>query len=317
MSESTANHPETPSLTAVPSRYCGRFAPSPTGALHIGSVIAALGSYLEAKTRHGLWRVRMEDIDPPREIPGAADDILRTLEACHLFWDGPVLYQSTRSEAYAAALEQLKRNGHTYECACSRKDIALATEQHAGLEVYPGTCRNGPSSARVPRALRIRVSNEPLRFTDALQGEYVQQLEQAVGDFVIRRTDGLFAYQLAVVVDDAWQGITDVVRGADLLDNTPRQIHLQRLLKLPTPHYLHLPVATNAQHEKLSKQTHAGAVTTDQAGSALCKALHFLGQTPPQALERESPAAIMAWALQNWSIEAIPRRFSLPLEASV
>jgi len=289
--------------------YTGRFAPSPTGPLHFGSLVAAAGSFLRARAAGGRWLVRMEDIDPPREVAGAADHILRTLEAFGLEWDGPVLYQSTRSEAYRAALDHLDRAGLLYACTCSRKEIA-----NSGSAIYSGTCR-GRRPTTAPHALRVRVEGAPIRFTDAVQGEQQQELEREVGDFVVRRADGFFAYQLAVVVDDAAQGITEVVRGSDLLDSTPRQIHLQRLLGLPTPDYLHLPVVVDAAGEKLSKQTYAAPIAPGNPLPAIHAALLALGQQPPRELLAGDVAAAWRWALAHWDPAAIPRTRTLPLAA--
>lgn len=289
-------------------RYRGRFAPSPTGPLHFGSLVAALGSYLDARARDGEWLVRMEDLDPPRAAPGAAADILRTLESLGLHWDGAVLRQSERGDAYQAALAELERMGATYPCACTRREIGDSTL--AGVDgslVYPGTCRNGLPSGRTARATRLRVDDAAIEFDDAVQGRMRQQLATAVGDFVLRRADGLFAYQLAVVVDDAAQGVTDVVRGADLLDSTPRQILLQRLLGAPTPRYLHLPVATNAAGEKLSKQTRAPPIDRARPGAALVAALEFLGQRPEPRLVDAPAAEILAVATARWDRALIPR----------
>jgi glutamyl-Q tRNA(Asp) synthetase len=260
-------------------------------------MVAAVASYLDAKAAGGEWLVRMEDLDPPREQPGAADLILRTLEAFGLEWDGPVLYQSQRGEAYAAALDRLVWDGLVFACACTRKDVAEGP--------YPGTCRNGVPSGRAARAWRVRVDGASIAFADRVQGRIHQDLPREVGDFVLRRADGLFAYQLAVVVDDAAQGITDVVRGADLLDSTPRQIYLQRLLGLPQPRYLHVPVATNAAGEKLSKQTGAPPVDPANAGPALCEVLRFLGFDPPEAVD---PREILAWAEAHWGISSIVKK---------
>ena len=287
--------------------YRGRFAPSPTGLLHFGSLVAAVGSYLEAKKHQGKWLLRMEDLDPPREMPGAADAILRTLAAFGLEWDGAVLYQSTRHAAYDAALESLKQHHWLYPCSCTRKEIADAGL--IGIEgvVYPGTCRNGLATGKTARAWRVRVEDKPITFDDAVQGHITQNLARDIGDFILKRADGLVAYQLAVVVDDAMQGITHVVRGADLLDSTPRQIHLQRLLGLPTPHYAHLPVAVNDAGEKLSKQTLATPLDLAQPAHALWQALTFLGQHPPAALRASDITTLWNWAHQHWDIGSIPR----------
>jgi glutamyl-Q tRNA(Asp) synthetase len=247
--------------------YRGRFAPSPTGPLHFGSLVAALGSYLDAKAHGGEWLVRIEDLDTPRNVPGAADDILRTLERFGLEWDGPVLYQSSRLEAYEAVLEDLRRRHLVFPCGCSRKDVG---------DRYPGTCRHGIRGRLDTPSWRFHVSDEIIRFDDRRLGPQQQNVQEYVGDFVLRRADGLFAYQLAVVVDDAFQGVTDVVRGEDLLDSTARQILLQRALDLPQPRYLHLPVVLNEAGQKLSKQTGAAALDPDRAEELLTKARALL-----------------------------------------
>lgn len=295
-------------------RYCGRFAPSPTGPLHFGSLVAAVGSFVDARAHRGTWLVRIEDLDPPREVPGAADDILRTIEALGLAWDGPILHQSTRLASYRAALEQLQRLGVLFGCACTRREIA--DSNIGGLDrglVYPGTCRYGLPPGRVPRAQRVRVNDAAIEFEDALHGRVRQELARTVGDFVLARTDGFFAYQLAVVVDDAAQGVTDVVRGADLLDSTPRQIFLQGLLGLPTRRYLHLPVATDRAGNKLSKQTGAAPVDRARPTAALLHALAFLGQRPPADLGRARPPEILEWATVHWNRGYLPRTRTVAL----
>lgn len=279
--------------------YRGRFAPSPTGPLHFGSLAAAVGSYLDAKAHGGEWRVRMEDVDRPRTVAGAADAILRTLDALGMGWDGEVVYQSRRDEAYRAALAELERLGAVYPCACSRKEIADSSLTGPGGLIYPGTCRPGLPPGRSGRAVRLRVEGK-IAFADRLQGELCQDLEKEVGDFVLRRADGLFAYQLAVVVDDAEQGITHVVRGADLLDSTPRQIYLQGLLGFVVPSYLHLPVAVNSRGEKLSKQTLAPEADTSRPAELLCRVLRFLDQDPPAGLAEGGLEACWAWAVAHW-----------------
>ena len=290
------------------STYQGRFAPSPTGPLHFGSLVAAIGSYLQARSRGGSWLVRMEDLDPPREIAGASDAILRTLDQYGFEWDGSVLYQSTRHEAYLETLEQLRRDGLSYRCGCSRKQIAEQTMRlDISPAIYPGTCRTQSVSPHQRHAIRLLSPDETIGFSDAIQGHFSQQLGSEVGDFVLRRADGLFAYQLAVVVDDAYQVITEVVRGSDLLDNTPRQILLQRLLQLPSPDYLHLPVVLNRQGQKLSKQTYAPALDDDNPLPALWQGLAFLGQQPIQELLQGSVEELWRWAVENWRSENIPR----------
>jgi glutamyl-Q tRNA(Asp) synthetase len=297
----------------TPRRYRGRFAPSPTGPLHFGSLVAAVGSWAEARARAGEWLVRMEDLDPPREIPGAAAAILGTLESLGLEWDGAVVYQSTRTEAYRASLDELQRKNALFLCACTRKEIAdSAIAALDGSLVYPGTCRRGLPPGRPARATRVRVEAGLVEFDDAVQGRVRQDLAREVGDFVLERADGLFAYQLAVVVDDAAHGVTDVVRGADLLDSTPRQLFLQRLLGLPTPRYLHLPVAINDRGEKLSKQTFAAPVDGTRPGAALVAALRFLGQLPPAGLERGPGRTALEWAAAHWNRSRIPAARAIP-----
>jgi glutamyl-Q tRNA(Asp) synthetase len=288
-------------------RYRGRFAPSPTGPLHFGSLVAAVGSFLEARTRGGEWLVRMEDLDPPRVVPGAVEDILATLGACGMAWDGPVVYQSSRSDAYGAALQRLREKGLVYPCACSRREIADSAV--AGIEgpVYPGTCRAGLPQGRTARAWRVDTRGAVIAFDDALQGHVAHDLEKDFGDFVLYRADAVYAYQLAVVVDDAEQGITDIVRGADLLGSTPRQVYLQQLLGLPRPRYVHLPVAINAEGEKLSKQTHAAAIDPGNPLPALIATLSFLGQRPPPDLARATIKEFWEWAQKNWKLERVPR----------
>lgn len=297
------------------SEYIGRFAPSPTGPLHFGSLIAALASFLRAKSQQGRWLVRMEDLDRPREVAGAADHILRTLEALGLEWDGEVMYQSRHQVAYEAALQKLRNLGWAYPCGCTRSEIAAAQPDGTNNElVYPGTCRQGLLPGRAARAWRVRTTAEPIHFEDLLQGVQSQVLQRLCGDFVIRRADRLFAYQLAVVVDDAEQAITEVVRGCDLLDSTARQIHLQRLLALPTPDYLHLPVATDVAGNKLSKQTGAAPVDPRQGGAVLVAALQFLGQRPPQEMGRASPAEVLRWAAEHWRLSSVPRQRNGPAQ---
>ena len=292
--------------------YRGRFAPTPSGPLHFGSMVAAVGSFLDARSRGGMWLVRIDDLDPPRTVPGAAGTILRCLDAFGMHWDGEVVYQSTRSDAYHAALHQLRQSGRTYPCACSRKEISDAGL--AGVEgaVYPGTCRNGLAAGREARALRVRTGGAVVEFHDGLQGHVRQALQEDIGDFIVYRADHVFAYHLACAVDDAEQGITDVVRGADLIASTPRQIHLQKLLGLPTPAYLHLPVAVNGAGEKLSKQTRAHAVDQSDAAATLDRVLRFLGFPPPADIRGAGLHELRDWAIQNWRRESLPRAKSIP-----
>ena len=280
--------------------YRGRFAPSPTGPLHFGSLVTAIGSYLDAKHHHGKWLVRIEDLDTPRIVRGASDQILSTLEAHGLDWDNQVTYQSRRTAAYQEAFSNLQAADAVYSCSCSRKEIADSSLQHGNELIYPGTCRNGIAPGKPARGWRVRVGGSSITFRDRIQGDIKQDLATEVGDFVVLRADGLFAYQLAVVVDDAAQGITDVVRGADLLYSTPRQIYLQNLLGLVSPAYLHLPVAVDSQGKKLSKQTLAQPVEIHQAASTLFDGLVFLRQDPPAELRIGKVKEILAWATANW-----------------
>jgi len=289
------------------SKYRGRFAPSPTGPLHFGSLVAAVASYLEAKSRGGEWLVRMEDLDIPRIVPGAADEILRALHACGMQWDGAVMHQSTRTEAYRVALDELRKTAPVYPCACSRREIADSAVSSIEGPVYPGTCRNGLAPGKTARAWRIDTRGAQITFDDAVQGRVQQNLETDIGDFVLLRADHIYAYQLAVVLDDAEQGITDIVRGADLLDSTPRQVYLQQLLKFATPRYCHVPVAVNADGEKLSKQTRAPAIDPARPLPALMSALHFLGQQPPETLAAAGVKDFWTWAVANWRLDRVPR----------
>lgn len=280
--------------------YVGRFAPSPTGRLHLGSMVAAVASWLDARAAGGTWLVRMEDLDPPREVPGAADDILRTLEGFGLAWDGTVWRQSRRHAAYSETLAELDRAGRVFGCACTRKELAAAN----GLAVYPGTCRDGVPPGKQARAKRFRMAgSEPFSWVDAVQGpQRVRRVD--VGDVVLRRADGLWAYHLAVVVDDLAQGVTDVVRGADLLEATAAHLAVYEALKGATPRHAHLPVVTNSQGQKLSKQTRALPVETANAPHVLSKVLAHLGQ-PEVALD--DPPRMLAQAATNWDIRSVPQ----------
>ena len=290
----------------------GRFAPSPTGPLHFGSLIAALASYCEAKTQGGKWLVRIEDLDKPREVAGAADHILKTLETFGFEWDGEVINQSHRNPLYQEALNQLQAASLIYKCDCSRKEIADSADHGIDGLIYPGICRH-KEAIRTPSASRVIVDSKPIFFTDAIQGSIEQTLAQDVGDFVLKRADGLYAYQLAVVVDDFEQGVTHILRGADLLNSSPRQIYLQQLLHYPTPEYAHIPIANNANNEKLSKQTLAPAIDGSQASTVLKQALAFLGQDPPMDLIQCNPTEILQWAKQHWDIKKIPHQRSIVL----
>ena len=285
-------------------RVCGRFAPSPTGPLHFGSLVAALGSLLNARRRGGRWLVRIEDLDTPRNAAGAVDSILHDLDRLAMHWDGEIMHQSRRADAYAKALDSLADRGWTFGCGCSRRDLVD--------RIYPGTCRGGLPPGRSARSVRLRVRTASLEFRDAIQGLTTQCLEREVGDFVVLRADGVVAYHLAVVVDDAEQGISEVVRGCDLLESTPRQIAVQRALGFSTPEYAHLPIAVDSGERKLSKQNHARPIGADPPGVALVDALEFLGQGPPRELARAPAAEIMSWAIASWDPARVPRRRSAP-----
>ena len=293
--------------------YRGRFAPSPSGPLHFGSVVAALGSWLDARAHGGEWHLRIDDLDPPRVVQGARTSIIATLERLGIVWDGPIDVQSGRSDAYEEAMERLAQRTHLYRCTCSRRDIAAAGLPGIEGPRYPGTCRNRTDIPTTSAAWRIDVRGVTIEFDDLLQGPVSQDLDAAIGDFVLRRGDGIHSYHLACVVDDATGGYTHVVRGADLLDSTPRQIYLQRLLTLPTPAYLHLPVAVDAGGAKLSKQTLAAPVDADRPSQTLTRALMFLGHGPPPDVAFGPPSSLLAWAVQQWDRTLIPPVRTAPL----
>ncbi len=297
------------------SRVVGRFAPSPTGDLHMGSLMAAVASYLSVRAAGGQWLVRIEDVDRAREVKGAADRILFDLERLGFEWDGAVTRQSEPAcqERYRDVLESLVAAGHAYPCTCSRKEVQQAGLRGVDGYRYNGRCRLAAHRGTGPRAWRLQVTDERLCYEDAIQGRQCQNLAQDVGDFVLLRADGCWAYQLAVVVDDAWQGVNQIVRGADLLDSTPRQIWLQRLLGYPEPGYWHIPVITNEQGEKLSKQTRAPALVRGGESAQLWQALQLLWQSPPESLRGESVRAVWEWAICNWRSEAIPARKGFPV----
>ncbi|RON92655.1 tRNA glutamyl-Q(34) synthetase GluQRS [Pseudomonas chlororaphis] len=287
------------------SSYIGRFAPTPSGHLHFGSLVAALASYLDARAVGGRWLLRMEDLDPPREEPGAQAAILKALESYGFEWDGEMVRQSDRHAAYAEVLNRLFNQGLAYACTCSRKQL----EPYHGI--YPGLCRNA-GHGQEDGAIRLRVPELEYRFTDRVQGEFRQHLGRDVGDFVIRRRDGLYAYQLAVVLDDAWQGVTDIVRGADLLDSTPRQLYLQELLGLPQPRYLHVPLITQPDGHKLGKSYRSPPLAADQATPLLLRALRALGQKTDSEMAHASPREVLSWGIEHWDALLIPRTLSVP-----
>ncbi|MGR6740322.1 tRNA glutamyl-Q(34) synthetase GluQRS [Pseudomonas chlororaphis] len=287
------------------SSYIGRFAPTPSGHLHFGSLVAALASYLDARAAGGRWLLRMEDLDPPREEPGAQAAILKALESYGFEWDGEMVRQSERHAAYAEVLDRLFNQGLAYACTCSRKQL----EPYHGI--YPGLCRNA-GHGQEDAAIRLRVPELEYRFTDRVQGDFRQHLGRDVGDFVIRRRDGLYAYQLAVVLDDAWQGVTDIVRGADLLDSTPRQLYLQELLGLPQPRYLHVPLITQPDGHKLGKSYRSPPLAEDQATPLLLRALRALGQKTDSEMVHASPREVLSWGIEHWDALLIPRTLSVP-----
>jgi glutamyl-Q tRNA(Asp) synthetase len=288
----------------------GRFAPSPTGPLHLGSLLAAAGSYLDARANGARWLVRVEDLDTARVIPGCADQMMRTLEAFGFEWDGEVMFQSTRREAYRSALAELRRAGRLFPCSCSRKDLAGFDEESEG---YPGTCRQGPSRSG-PTALRFHVSDSPIHFEDQFQGSQSFHLTTC-GDVLVERRDGIASYQLAVVVDDAFQGVTRVVRGADLLTSTPWQIDLQSVLALPRPSYGHLPLVVEPDGGKLSKTDRAVPLDLTAAPQAMISTLTYLSQAPPAELARSSIKDVWKWAVAHWNPQALVGKTRAPLSA--
>jgi glutamyl-Q tRNA(Asp) synthetase len=306
--------------TATAEPYRGRFAPSPTGLLHSGSLLAAAGSYLQARARGGAWLLRIEDLDRAREVPGAAGQIQRTLEQFGFEWDGPVVRQSDRLDLYRAALDRLAAAGLVYPCSCTRQELVRSPATVPAKELedsfYPGTCRTGARRTGVPVALRFCVAAGEVGFTDVLQGARRQNVATTTGDFVIRRKDGLYAYQLAVVVDDAEQGITEVVRGCDLLGSTPRQILLGKALGLTPPLYLHLPLLVEADGRKLSKSRRSIPIAGLDAAAQLHAVLVQLRQRPPAELARAQPRDVMTWAIANWTLEPLRGLRSIRLETA-
>ena len=288
-------------------KYIGRFAPSPTGLLHIGSLLTAVASYADARFHSGKWLLRMEDLDPPREMQGAADNILFTLEKFGFEWDGEVAYQSQRHAFYRDALDDLRVRNLVYPCDCSRKDWHEKARLGADGFVYNGACAN-KNIFRQPEkspAWRVRVPDEVIEFDDEIVGHYAQNLAHDIGDFVLLRADGFWAYQLAVVVDDAAQGITHIVRGQDLLVSTPRQIYLQRCLNAPTPHYAHLPLLNNKLGQKWSKQTRADAIDVNQAAAQLRQVMSYLNI--PTAPDTNQPHDLLNWTVANWQMTRVPK----------
>ncbi|WP_434101614.1 tRNA glutamyl-Q(34) synthetase GluQRS [Methylocaldum gracile] len=305
------------STTSSKPKYRGRFAPSPTGPLHLGSLYTALASFLQAKSQQGEWYLRIDDVDPFRTIADSADRILRTLETFGLHWNGPILYQSERLEAYRAALARLDHQELLYPCTCSRKDLASFSDGNTDASIYPGFCRNrNKKPVTDPHALRVITENAAVTFEDMLQGPVTQNLANDVGDFIVFRRDAVYAYHLATVLDDDEQGITEVVRGVDLLDSTPRQIYLQRLLGLPTPVYAHVPVLLDQMGLKLSKQTYADPVDGQNPSSTLVSLLTLLNQNPPPDLQSAKTDDVLDWALRNWDISRLSAQRTIPVNLS-
>lgn len=295
--------------------YRGRFAPSPTGPLHFGSLVAAVASYLQARSKGGQWLLRIEDLDPPRELPGAAEDIVQTLLRHGFEPSEPVLRQSERLKLYEAVVDELLERGIAYPCSCTRQEIRAHASPGRMGPIYPGTCRQRTTHSRKARAVRVRTDSSPIKFSDALQGSNTCRLEPEAGDYLIRRGDGLIAYHLAVVVDDHAQGITEVVRGTDLLDSTSAQIHLQHILGLDTPAYMHFPVAVNHRGVKLSKQTGALPISSQKPASNLVSCLQFLRQDPPEGLESQPLQAIWDWAIGQWRPARLASQYDMAAPA--
>jgi glutamyl-Q tRNA(Asp) synthetase len=286
----------------------GRFAPTPSGDLHLGSLYTAAASYLDARAHGGRWLLRIEDLDRPRELAGAADRILRALEMFGFEWDGPVLHQRDRSEQYDAALRSLRERNLTFACCCSR--LQLEDEQR-----YPGTCRSRTAVAGAPAATRLRIDPGYVSFEDRIQGVYRQEVSAAVGDIILKRRDQIFAYVLAVVVDDASQGVSHIVRGADLLDNTPRQIALQRLLGIAQPNYAHVPVLTEPDDSKLAKSRRSVQLSANSPLPQLLSIFSLLGLAPPDSLRSGAVAEVWRWAIDQWDLAYVPKRLHLRVSA--
>jgi len=287
--------------------YRGRFAPTPSGPLHFGSIITALGSYLDAKSKKGTWLVRIDDIDQSRNKLGADKIILEQLEQLGLIWDEPIVYQSQRIDLYEIAFKKLEKLKCTFSCDCSRKEIK-------GI-IYPGTCRNKIDTLNSNQSIRIKTNNIPISIFDRLQGYYSQSIDSEIGDFIIKRADGYFAYHLVAAVDDGEQNITHIVRGFDLLDSTPRQIFLQKKLKYKTPSYLHLPIAIDNKEKKISKADKRTKLVASNPRRSLVNALKFLGQSPPTGIIDSNTKTILDWAIDNWSIELLPNKSKIHYSA--
>jgi glutamyl-Q tRNA(Asp) synthetase len=300
------------------TNYRGRFAPSPTGALHFGSLIAATASYLQAKHQKGQWLLRIDDIDPPREQKGAADKILKTLEGFGFEWDEEVYYQSKRRNDYQEAVNDLIKQQYAYPCSCSRKSILKDTgqQQNQGNIIYPGFCRNEPRVKSESYSIRLQCSDKPMRFNDIIQGQQETNLNKSVGDFILQRRDGCFSYHLASGIDDAEQKITEVVRGADLLNSTFCQLHVQHMLNIPSPHYCHLPIIVDNKGQKLSKQSHAAPINIRDSVQLLYKTLKFLGQMPPIHLIEANQKDIWCWAKKHWQLNLVPQKLENTIDSN-
>lgn len=298
------------------AKYRGRFAPSPTGSLHFGSLIAASAAYLDAKANQGEFIIRIEDLDPAREIAGSDKLILKTLEQFGFEWNEPVAYQSKRTDIYQSYLDKLNAKRLIYRCQCSRRQLRAEAQFGPLGMIYPNHCRQVNVAATNRHAIRLKVCDSTITINDQVFGQISQNLLTDLGDFIIRRSDGNFAYQFAVVIDDALQQISHVVRGSDLLDSTPRQVYIQQCLSLPRPNYLHVPTATDNQRTKLSKQTGATAISSKQANKQLVQVLEFLGQAPPSELEKSSLDDIWHWAIHNWQPKSIPKLLNKTVKKS-
>jgi glutamyl-Q tRNA(Asp) synthetase len=300
-----ADHSHQQSPCDSVKNYRGRFAPSPTGPLHTGSLISALASYLDAKSNNGQWLLRIEDLDPPREIPGAAAAILASLRAHGLQWDEQPMWQSHRHAAYQCIIDHLLKTDNAYYCTCSRSTLRTSGG------IYLGHCRDQHQQPDGESSIRLYVADSSIHMADAIQGSYCQNPATAFGDFVLRRKDLLYAYQLAVVADDEAQNITHIVRGSDLLESTPRQIYLQKLLAYKTPHYAHIPIITDLEGQKLSKQTFAAPLGNNRATDNLLTALIFLQQPLPPKSIQGSVTDILEWAIEHWSLSFVPETLAI------
>jgi len=285
------------------SSYCGRFAPSPSGELHFGSLVTAVASYCQAKSKNGRWLLRIEDIDLPRVEKGADQQIIQTLHDFGFVWDGDVRYQSQRLNDYTAALSQLQQQNHSYPCNCGRKAIRHYNEtHHLPVGLYPGFCRTKAADVNLAHSWRLKVPDQDISFTDKICGLQIENLAQSCGDFILKRSDQLFSYQLAVVIDDAQDGISEIIRGQDLLESTNRQRYLQQCLDLPESQYAHIPLVLDKQGRKLSKQNHAPALDRQNPLQCLWQALDFLQQTPPNTLQYTDLDTLWHWAWTHWHL---------------